>query len=324
MRRAGQQDTTRPHARGDHRDRGDRGAVLVNALVMAAAVAAVAVALLARSERLTTEAGVAQRSAQLALYLDAFDAHARAILARDGATPGAADHGGEAWARDLPPVALDRGRVTGQISDLQGRFNLNWLANPTDGGAAEAFVRLTTRIGLPPAQTTAIMDWLSPEGPANLRAWATGPAPRAPRGGALFAVDQLRDMPGLTAAQYDRLAPLVAVLPADSRLNINTAAPEVLAALLPGIRPALIDTLVRERVTRPFLSVDEIEDRLVNRFGGEAVADLDLTRLSVGSEWFAFHATAVLEGQVARREGMIRRFGPPRGPALTLSRDHWE
>ena len=55
----------------------------------------------------------------------------------------------------LPVIGLDRGRVTGQINDLQGRVNINRLANPADELARESFERLAVRLGLSPLRRRA-------------------------------------------------------------------------------------------------------------------------------------------------------------------------
>ncbi len=38
------------------------------------------------------------------------------------------DHRGEIWARPLPPLPIDGGKVEGRLEDMQGRFNMNNLS----------------------------------------------------------------------------------------------------------------------------------------------------------------------------------------------------
>ncbi len=311
-----------------------RGFVLVNALVLVAALAAVVVVLLQHSEGLRLRLMATQQAAQIEQYLDAFDALALHLLAGD--VGGGADHLGESWALELPPVTLDRGEVTGEIHDLQGRFNLNWLANPEDTAASAAFDVLLTRLGLPVTQGDAIRAFLRPGGPQDKSAYAALEPAINPVGGAVLMPAQLRQMPGIRPAHYVRLARHVAALPGDTLLNVNTATPEVLAAMLPAARPALAGFLVQERQHTPFISREDIGERLLARFGELALDGVDLERFQAGSSWFGLTSSARFGSETAAngapdsatarasRQAVIRRLGPPVGPQLVWHLDFRE
>ena len=70
------------------RARRSGGFVLVNALVLVAALAAVAVLLLARAESARALRATGQTATQLTLYLDAFESLAITVLEADAASPG--------------------------------------------------------------------------------------------------------------------------------------------------------------------------------------------------------------------------------------------
>lgn len=199
----------------------DQGFVLVNALVLVAALAAVATLLLSRAEqgRSRLEAGLV--ADQLSLSLDGFDALALSLLARDS---GDSDHLREPWAKPRPPLALARGEVAGQIQDLQGRFNVNWLSQTDTPLAQAAFVRLLARLGLPARIADDIRRFVTPGAElADRQRWLQRDPPLDPVGGPLLSADQLADLPGLSPRAYARLRPLITALPGDSRLNVNTA-----------------------------------------------------------------------------------------------------
>ena len=144
--------------------RRDRGFVLVNALVLVAALAATATLLLSRAERGRAQLEAAQLADQLTLALDAFDALALTRLAQDR---GNSDHGNESWAQPRQALPLARGEVAGEIQDLQGRFNINWLSSPDNRLAQEAFARLLAQLGLSPELGPEIRPLCHPRCPAR-------------------------------------------------------------------------------------------------------------------------------------------------------------
>ncbi|AZV80601.1 hypothetical protein EBB79_21775 (plasmid) [Parasedimentitalea marina] len=93
------------------------------------------------------------------------------------------DHLGESWAKPLPVLPLARGSVSGQITGLQGRFNVNWLADPEHIIAHQAFDRLLTRLAIPARTGAAIRSFLRPGGPENQGPWIRLDPPLDPVGG---------------------------------------------------------------------------------------------------------------------------------------------
>ena len=293
--------------------RQSRGFVLVNALVLVAALSAVALALLTRAEEGRLRVFAATEAVQLELYLDAYEALARALLDAD---IGAMDHEREPWARKDNALELDRGQVAGQLRDLQGGFNLNWLADPEDEATQLAFERLLAQLGVASRVGEQIAASLQPGG-----------------GGVTGGQGVREDLPGGTALMLDqvpiperalaRLRPYVSVLPGDSRLNVNTTSGIVLASLLPGANPATLDALLNTRKTTPFSSVEDFKERLVEVVGAERAEGLNEDRLSVGSEWFEATITAGLDGRVASRHVVLRRKPLPEGAQVAYRQDKW-
>ena len=310
----------------------DQGFVLVNALVLVAALAAVATLLLSRAEqgRSRLEAGLV--ADQLSLSLDGFDALALSLLARDS---GASDHLREPWAKPRPPLALARGEVAGQIQDLQGRFNINWLSQTDTPLAQAAFVRLLARLGLPARIADDIRRFVTPGAElADRQRWLQRDPPLDPVGGPLLSADQLADLPGLSPRAYARLRPLITALPGDSRLNVNTAPPAVLASFLPDLSSAVLAQLLRQRDRDGFASVEEFltaarlqqaEDDLPNSPSGNPQDSpendsqpetLGPEQISVSSQWFRVDSQARLAGHRASRVSLLRRRTSGRRPDL--------
>lgn len=289
---------------------GSRGFILVNALVLVGALAAAAAVLLIRAEMSVQRQAAWQGAAQVQAYLDAFEALAMARLNADPAE--GPDTLAELWARPIVSADLDRGTVTGQIEDLQGRFNVNWLAVPDDLQAQEGFARLLASLGLPAGLGPQIRGFLAPGGPANTAAFAGATPARLPRGGPVLDPRQLLAIPALSARQYDVLAPLITALPSDTRLNVNTARPEVLAALLPTMTVERTRALTAQRQRAPFQSVPDFLLALPPAVG----AEVDDLRFAVASDWFLARATATLDGRVASRRVVMERQPLPVGAVV--------
>lgn len=288
--------------------RRDAGFVLVNALLIVAALAAVAAMLLARSEAARLRLDLATEAAQANLYLDGFEVLAAGILDRDRGA-GAIDHAGETWARASYDVPVDRGRVAGRIADQQGLFNLNMLAGGDDPAAQAAFLRLAGAIGLPAAPAGAVIAHLrGVDGPA-LAVYARQPVPMHPRGGSLTAIEQLRQVPGLGEAGFLRLRAYVTALPSLPGLNVNTAPAEVLAALLPAAAAPAVPALVSHRRDTPFVSVEDFLSVLA-AVGAADLAEVNPDRFTVESRWFMVDSAANLGTVAVARRSLVERVEP--------------
>lgn len=304
---------------------GTRGFVLVNALVLVAALAAVSVLLLARSEAGRARLMSGATAEQVTLNLDGFDALAISILSRD---MNATDHRGEAWAKAVPPVDLEQGQVSGQIQDLQGRFNVNWLADPENILAHEAFDRLLKTLAISPQTGTAIRSFLQPGGPSERAVWRGLDPALDPVGGAILSVEQLTVIPSLTTRSYDRLRPFITAIPGDALLNVNTASREVLAAFLPQLPPAALSRILAARNIQPLPSADAFmiavglgETLEEGEEGGETEPDptaLSADRISVASDWFHVSASTRVGDLTASRDTVLHRKGRP--PVIQA---HW-
>ncbi|WP_375257063.1 type II secretion system minor pseudopilin GspK [Citreimonas sp.] len=283
--------------------RARRGFVLVNALVLVAALSAAALMLLGRAETGRARLQAGGDGDRLALAAGAFEALAQRRLAGDAPV---IDHDGELWAAPAEGLALDPGIVSGTVTDMQGRFNINWLADPADTAMRAAFDRLVAALGLPPSTGDRIAAFVRP-GASDPEAWRRLDPPLAPVGGSVLLIDQLREVPGLSSEALERLEPYVTALPGDSLLNVNTAPGQVLSALMPDMPPTRAAQLLQRRARNPFADVDAF---LAEAGLGSDDDTIDPARLTVGSSWFLAHATLRLGDRATRRRTMLHRPAP--------------
>lgn len=287
--------------------RREAGFVLVNALVLVAAMAAAAVFVMARAEDGRAQLSAAQQAARLRMGLDAFEANAQAMLNRD-ALRGPVDGLDDSWAQPLTQVAFDGVTVSGRIVDQQGLFNVNWLAE--EGQSRAGFARMLAELGLSAQLGGRIADHVSDDGPANTRAFGRGDPAMVPRGGPVLMMDQLTALPGISPDELAQLRGFATALPRATALNVNTAPEEVLRAMLPQLSTARINALLQRRAEAPFESVDALIEELEIETDIEENPDaVDPARLAVASIWFGGRAQAQSGKAQATREVLFLRRG---------------
>jgi len=294
----------------------ERGFVLLNALLLVAAFAAAAVYVLGRAESARLRQAELQGAGQLRLYLDGFETLALSLLRRDQ-RGGAVDALTDSWAATIDTVEVDRGLLSGRISDLQGRFNVNWLANSEDLGAEAGFVRLLARLGLPSQLANEITGFVRPGGPGDSSGYGRLTPPIRPQGGPVLLLEQLQDIPALQPRHYARLQPYLAALPSDSLLNLNTVPVEVLTSLLPGANAASLEQVLLSRRQRPFTSVEDFLVRSSAAFSLAPLPEEEELRFAVGSAWFHADIAVQLEDRTLTRQTIIYRRPLPYGPQVS-------
>jgi general secretion pathway protein K len=241
------------------------GLALLSALVTAALVAALAAQSLGyRWRLLEDEQAMRQISQRQWLMRSALDWAAQG-LREDALRSPAVDHLGEPWAQPVRDLALEPWlaslgspvqaaatdavtgsvRLTLSISDAQARLNLlNLLEGPGLSPVwLASFTRLFTQLGLPSQELDLLTQSLL-RASAGTDTNSPGPAPLMPQ--------RADDLPwlGLSPASVAALRPHVVVLPGRLPVNLNTAGPAVLQAVL-DLPPTAIAALIERRQSQP-------------------------------------------------------------------------
>ncbi len=217
-----------------------RGIALITVILIVALATTVASFVAWRQQVWTRQVENLRDAAQAAAVARAGFDWAGVILVEDK-RKNQIDHLGEAWAQQVV-LPVERGRVAGGLSDQQARFNLNNLVrgNQISGIDIAALQRLLVSLELPATLVDPLVDWLDPDSlvysadGAEDAYYLALPQPYFTANRGLVDLSELLLVRGFEPDMVDKLAPHVCVLPTPTPVNINTASPEVLAAVIPG------------------------------------------------------------------------------------------
>ncbi|WP_417781154.1 type II secretion system minor pseudopilin GspK [Stutzerimonas xanthomarina] len=248
--------------------RGQRGVALITVLLVVAIVTVICAGMIARQQLSIRGTGNQLQARQAWHFALGGEALAQTLLRRDlqlsgqGTGQPAVDHLLEAWALPQPAYDLDegQGQVQVRIEDLAGRFNLNSLVQEQQPNAAALaqFRRLLLRLQITEPYAERLVDWIdsdqqpSGEFGAEDNAYLLLDPPYRTAGRRLEDLSELRLLLGMRDEDFQRLAPYVSVLPADTPLNINTASAVVLSSLADSLSPSAAESLVKARQATPF------------------------------------------------------------------------
>jgi general secretion pathway protein K len=236
-----------------------RGIALLTAIILVAVAAIVATAIAWQSQ-LAARRGIAvftvTQSLALAQGAEALAAYALRTNRQNNPQIVGLN---QDWAKPYGPVEIETGAVLeASLEDQAGKFNLNSVVSQTGAGAApvvggnppaqvggplvinkeafDQFAELLTSLNIDAGYAARLVDWIDSDdqptfpGGAEDSYYLTMQPPHRTLNMPLTSISELLAM-GMDRTSYDRLAPLVTALPADTKLNICTAPGEVLDAL---------------------------------------------------------------------------------------------
>lgn len=269
----------------------------------------------------------------------------RLILRATGDATPTVDYLGQVWSMPVAPTKLsdfltqigaaraEEGGATylsGDIVDLQGRFNLRNLVSPTAAGkpgvdqnAVAAYARLLGFLGLDPglapitAQRLAAAlaplwpvvptpnSVLTPSGSVSSTPTVTpvgtgGVAPLLPT-----TLDGLLDIPGYTPDVLVKLSPYVTILPTTTAVNVNTAPAEVIAAVVPDLSLSVAQAAVLARGKAYFRNLGDF----ANAVHANTADMTNAAELDVRTHYFAVHGVVRHERAELAHDTVIYRTG---------------
>lgn len=299
---------------GQDARRGQRGAAIVTVLLIVSLATVIVSGLFWRQHVTVRSIENRLALAQTRWIERAAIDWARVILQNDSRLSNV-DWIGEPWSTPVSDTRLDetvtaggriddRGRapamLAGQIFDAQGLLNLNNLVVGGMRQPAEiaAFGRLLELLGKSPALAEQLAA----------RLLAAAPPPGAqPTALPMKRLADLRELPGFDDETIGLLQPFVVFLPLRSRftkVNINTAPAEVIAARVPSLQGNLARgrAIVEQRTRQSFFKdLADAANALTDPQG------LDASQWSVASDHFLLRGVIRYERVVSRTDTLLRR-----------------
>ncbi len=307
-----------------------QGAALLLAMLILTLVATLAAGMVWQQWRAIQVESAERARTQSAWILSGALDWARLILREDARenTRVAIDHLGEPWAVPLAEarlssfLAVDRDNnsaaeadeieafLSGSIADAQSHWNLRRLIL-ADGTVAPAELRVLQRLcdqaGLPGDTAERIAQALR-------KAWAPGTA----AADAAIAPQRLAELAwlGIEADSLRRLEPWVTLLSSiDTRVNVNTAPAEVIAAAVDGMSLGSAQRLVQERQRTPLRNLDVAPGRAF--FPADPLTSLE--GVGVTSRFFVVQGRLRLGDRVLEERSLIER--KPQLDIVVLARE---
>lgn len=299
-----------------------RGAAILLAMLIVTLVATLAAGMVWQQWK-GIEVEAAERSrAQAAWLLEGATDWVRIILridAQDREHPNV-DSLNEPWNTPLKDVKLsdflaadknnteDTGLeafLSGQVTDAQSRYNLKNLIVDDDAEAAKELAklrRLCEALGIPPETATRIADGMKgadlAEDQLDDEEQVSPGAPLPPQ-----RIQQLTWF-GLDADAVRRLAPYVIILPGDTPVNLLTAPPEVLVAVLDGLDRGSAERFAQKRLAVDVRSIDDLRPLLPEKVGNQLS---DAGHVSINSNNFEILGELRYENFVLRERTLVTR-----------------
>jgi len=295
-----------------------KGVALITALLVTAIATIAATAMVSRQQLDIRRSGNIYAADQAWLFAQGLESWAVQIMQQD-IKNNQTDNLGEDWATVLPPIIVEGGLVSGAISDLQGRFNLNNLVD-ADGLASQVEIdrlkRLFEVLDIDSNHVQAIVDWIDkdeqttfPDG-AEDNVYLGREVAYRTANRRMSSPSELLLVEGISFEDYQTLRPYVCALPKQTLINVNTASAAVLQAVVTGLDAGGAEQLVSEREDNPFGSVDDFRNHgLVQpHLGGTNNNQNGNTNgLSVSSEYFLLNAGAQFERANVQLASVIAR-----------------
>ena len=289
-----------------------RGAAVIVAMLIVALAAIAAGRMLQQQDASMRQLESARDYEQARWLLQGGTQWARVILRAD-ARSSRIDHGGELWATGLPLTEIEQGRLSGEIRDQQGLFNLNNLVR--DGKPSERDIdtlrRLLRTVGLRAELADAITDWIdadsdpvSSEG-AEDAYYLRLAVPYRTANQPMSGIEELFRVRGCDEAVIKRLRAFATALPRRTPVNVNLAPAEVLVALVDGLTLPEAQVLAAGRPAAPFLGADDFRARLPR-------SELNVKNedISVDSQFFLVQGRASVGKADLRMRTLVQRIGP--------------
>lgn len=297
----------------------ERGSATVTALIVVGVAAVLLAGLIWRQQIAVRSLENARDFVQVQWLQRAAIDFARLVLVQDQRTT-QYDHLGETWALPLAdgrvadflknadvPDEIAAVTLRGQLTDAQSQFNLTNLWDKdfrtVNIAGIQEYGRLLEAIGLD-------------RGLAQLTAQGVLEADMP-----LYDLEGLLRLPSYNPSILEKIRPFVSLLPILTTVNVNTAAPEVLMAAIPGLSRAAAASFVQQRSSSPMKGIEDITNAL-NKMGSSQGVSIDASLVDVRSQFWLARTEIRLGRGIFTSSALIQRSQTPL-PGGNLTKVVW-
>lgn len=233
----------------------------------------------------------------------------------------------DVWAQPVIPAPIAWGEMFGWIEDMQSRFNVNNLVDKNGKVVFAEVIRfeyLLETLGLDSAISGAVVDWIDPDGTVTGSNGAEDlyymglDSPYLAANRPLIDERELLQVRGMDQLTWNTLGLYITALPEKTKVNINTAKPEVIAAAI--YNPETNNDYMQDAkrwadsvVLKPFASLEEVNAELAEYDG------INLDSLDVSSSYFKAN-TQMLFGSVEHRMSTLYQRDSGRAQIIQQTR----
>ncbi len=244
-----------------------RGVALLTVLLLVVSITIVAGSMLASQKIAIRRSGLLFNQDQLLQDIDAGQQLVMTIIRADN-NLNETDSEQDVWAQPLPPFSLGSHSISAELRDEASRFNINnlYYNGATDSEALSVFQRLLTQLALEPEIAVAVLDWqdadseVYKDGGDESRVYsqqssmANKSLPNQP----FVSVEQLIEVRGVDAKVLATLRPYLSAVPYYLPINVNTASPVLLAALMDGATSEQMRALTDNRSEQVLETIEDL------------------------------------------------------------------
>lgn len=244
-----------------------RGVALLTILLLVVSITIVAGSMLASQKVAIRRSGLLFKQDQLLQDIEAGQQLAMTAIRADN-NLNQTDSTQDVWAQPLPPFELGGHSISAELRDEASRFNINNLYHDgaTDDAALAVFQRILTQLALEPEIAIAILDWQDTDSEVykdggdegSVYSQQSRTADQRLANQPFVSVEQLIEVRGIDAEVLAKLRPYVSAVPYYLPINVNTASPILLAALMDGATSEQLRSLTDKRSTQVLETIADL------------------------------------------------------------------
>ncbi len=221
----------------------------------------------------------------------------RGILQEDFEQDPGFDNRNDVWNQPLTGIPLEDAMLSGKLTDLDSKFNLNNLVinGEINAHSYEYFKRVLINLELEQSLADKLVDWIDsdqipmPQGAEDNSYLSKSPSYRT-SGQSMFHISELTLIEGVDQYSYERLKAYVTVLPIigkiPTKLNVNTASILLLKSINRQITTKDAINLYSNGFSSNKTLADFFRQPVINYYNlGDRQLDLQ-KHLSTQSNWF--------------------------------------